>query len=219
MKLDLRQPMAVIAGAFNAAIFVPSWIANTLYQIPEGEDVNVVMVGDMVQGTSRPYIQSTAILAEDERLSLFIDCFEKPCVALGESLLDRLGQTLPHTPIAGLGINFRFIFDELDEAVYAMMKQNDGPEVLGQLVRARLVSEIKLEDAVSLNLRREILNDELVVDFNYHHRISHMSELNNLVGGKILTKFEESKAIVHQLYGIEITNDIAEISALNREES
>lgn len=215
MFVDLRQPTVVMAGAFNAHIFTPPWIANVLYGIPEGENVDGIMVADILQGTQRPYIREVAVLAEEGRLSIFVDRFDDAVIALGESLPSKIAETLPHTPITALGVNFQFVYEDFDEGILALLKHNDTPEKIGAVSKHNLVSEIKVDEKTTLNLKRGISDGQFVINFNFHTPLGNMKEIFELPKDLIRTYFESSKKILNDLYNLSL-DEMNQMSALNQ---
>lgn len=202
MNLDLREPTVVIAGAFNPAIFDVGWIASELFEYADGAPVNATLVADMARQTQRAYVDKIGIMAEAFRLSIFVDDLEPETIALAEKAVLRTASGLPHTPVAGLGINFKIAVPQPDAAIVDLLKLLDKPEQMGPVVQNEISSRIQIEDAVRLNFSRTILEDSLILGFNYHTDLVRLSEMTDTFEGKIRHWLDYSVAMIEQLYSL-----------------
>jgi hypothetical protein len=205
VKVDLRKPTIVIAGAFNPAIFQPAWIANILYEIPEGEDVEGVFVRNLADQTTVPYIKRVGVLAEMHRLSVFVDSLDAPTVMIAEGIVRTLAGALPHTPVGGLGVNFHFEESDVDAAIVDMLKAQDKPEKIGPVLQNEVATAIEIGDS-ALNLSRSIQDGVLSVRFNYHRTVDVMSGVADL-DLNIGEAFVRSREILKSLYDLSADDD------------
>jgi hypothetical protein len=70
MRLDLRQPTLVIAGAWNPAIFSVEWIATHILGKKENEVLKLVQVVDAT-GNFINYYNETGLYTNLDRISLY----------------------------------------------------------------------------------------------------------------------------------------------------
>lgn len=214
--LDLRHPTMVIAGAFNPAIFTPEWIAAVLYQIPEGEDIDGVMLLDTESQQSRPYMKDVAVVAEPHRLSIFIDRWEAATIDLASFVASNLCNALPHTPVGGFGVNFRFFSPDFDENVASLLAQRDEPEKYGKIERAMSVATIVTDDKSKLNFARGFDDqNNFVATFNYHADTANLQSVGDLVAGRVEEKFADAVKILKESFYPDL-GDIDFQNALNR---
>lgn len=211
---DFRLPTIVIAGAFNPHIFTPQWIANVLFQIPEGDEVNGVMVSDLIAQMVRPYIGNVGVQAEEHRLSVFVDSSETADWQIAEALIARLCEALPHTPVQGLGINFRFFDDDFDPDIATKLQQQDKPQLIGEVVEMSATTAIKLSETTHLNLSRTINENNFLVNCNFHSDRFSMAEVAQDFDGKIAERYAFALDVLNTLYGIS-PSDIIGKKALN----
>jgi hypothetical protein len=191
----------VIAGAFNPSIFVPEWIAAILYQIPEGEDVNGVMLLDSESQQTRPYIKDVAVLAEPHRLSIFIDNWDDATIELASHVAINLCDALPHTPVGGFGVNFRFSSADFDEKVVDLLTQRDGPEKYGKIEKSVSAATIIFDDKTKLNLTRGFdEQDQFVASFNYHADTPNLVEIKNLIDNRVKDRFAHAVSVIKENY-------------------
>ncbi len=216
MILDLRHPTMVIAGAFNPAIFTPEWIAAVLYKIPEGEDIDGVMLLDTETQQSRPYMRDIAVVAEPHRLSIFIDRWEAPTISLASMVASNLCDALPHTPVGGFGVNFRFLSADFDEKVADLLAQRDEPEKYGKIERAMSVATIITDDKSKLNFTRGFDDqNNFVAGFNFHADTVNLQSVGALIDGRVEAKFADAVRILKEGFYPEL-DEVDFQNALNR---
>jgi hypothetical protein len=203
MNLDLREPTIVIAGAFNPAIFAVGWIASELFNYADGEAVNATVVADMIQQTQRAYVKNVALMAEPFRLSVYIDDIEVETIALAEAAVKRAAGALPHTPVAGIGVNFKVSIAEPDADIVDLLAPKDKPEQIAPTIQNEVTSRLQLDDGTRLNLMRTILDDTFVLGFNYHTDLERFSALSDSFEGKIMQWMNHAKEVVRRLYKVD----------------
>lgn len=213
MKLDLREPTIVIAGAFNPAIFEPSWVALNACGVEEGATVSSILVQDVLQGTSRVYIGSLALAVEPFRLTAFTDSFDQQQISDFEEALARVAQVLPHTPVAGVGVNFKFIVDQPEATVLDKLGTNEKLESIAAIQQFGLSTKFAPQGGFALTLSRTVEHDSLVLGFNYHSDLQKIEDLVDLLPGLILARCEQARALIENIYGID--EDVEYVKTLN----
>ncbi len=202
MKIDLREPTVVIAGAFNPAIFGVGWVASEMFGIADGEQVEATMVADMVQQTQRAYIGKVGVMAEPLRLSVFVDDLDEATTNLAEAAIIKAAEALPHTPVAAIGINFSFTVEEPDKDIVDILRSGDGLERIGPIIQSEINSRLQIEPTVQLNFSRSIVSDVLVMRFNYHTDLSRLSLIDQGFYGKIAHWRAHAIEVMNTIYGL-----------------
>lgn len=214
MILDLRQPVLVIAGGFNPAIFSPPWMARNLFGIPEGEEVEVTSVLDVAEQTGRHYIQNIGLVVQPQRLAIYLDEMDEEVIGRAQAVFASIAETLPHTPIAAFGVNF--LFEQLAviaEVVDALMPR-DGVEGLGQVNTTEIASNVSIGDRDQLNVTRRLTGGNISVSFNFHYPVSGMTEVAEGRRPNIGELFGRAKQILGDLFQQDI-EDLQFQRALN----
>jgi hypothetical protein len=213
--LDLRKSALVIAGSFNPAIFHPSWMARNLFGFPEGEDVDVTAVMDVEEGPPpRHYIQKVGVLVQQQRLAIYPDEMSEEVVGRAETAFAAVAETLPHTPAAAFGINFRFDQLAITADLVDSLMPRDGLEALGQISSTEVASSIAINTRDQLNITRRLSGESIEVGFNFHFPITGMQEVVDGRRPNIAEAFEQAKQILGERYGQEL-DDLQFQRALN----
>ena len=207
MKLDVRKPMIVFAGAWNPAIFKPGWIARHLLEVPEGQQVQVleVMVAGRLDAGPIHYFddRNIGIFASFQRLEIFANEFDTPTIELVERVGISLIQTLPHTPLGPFGINFSLIHENPDDKLLDIMRTRDTVEQHFKIVSQNLTTSLEVSPETVLNFSRQPSAQVINFDFNFHHKQMTASTVEKLLHGTIDSHFKFSQSVLKNLYGLE----------------
>ena len=206
MKLNLRRPTLVITGLWNPAIFQPAWVAVTLLNVPSGAEINFVEVIE-APGKVTHYFGDIGICVPPGRLELFVNVRADEKWTELENLALKILATLPHTPIQGFGINFRFEDDNPDPAVVDKLWTHEGLETRFEIVASSMRNRLKFEDC-ELLLVREISDGSFSVDFNFHHAEMSLDKLTEILPGAIVNRLNRATVLMLDVYNIEIEQPV-----------
>jgi hypothetical protein len=206
MKLNLIRPTLVITGLWNPAIFQPPWVAVTLLNVPPGADINFVEVFE-APGKVTHYFGDIGIGVPPGRLELFANVRADEKWTELENLALKILATLPHTPIQGLGINFRFEDDDPDPEAVDKLWTHEGLETRFEVVASAIRSRLKFEDC-ELGLAREITDGKFVVDFNFHHPDVTVETITKILSGSIAERLKRATALLLDVYGFEVEQSV-----------
>jgi hypothetical protein len=205
MKLNVSRPALVITGLWNPAIFQPPWLAATIFKVPSGEPINFFEVVE--PGKVTHYFGELGISVPPARLELSVNTRSEAKWAELEDLALKLLETLPHTPIQGLGINFRFEDTQPDPAVIDKLWTGEGLETQFEVASTIIRSVLKFDDC-DLNLAREIVDGNFNVDFNFHHSEMTVEKAKKVLPGSLVKGFNSSKDLLAQVYETEVEDAI-----------
>lgn len=215
MILDLRKPVLIFAGAFNPAIFSPPWMARNLFGVPEGEEVEVTSVLDTGEGPApRHYIQKVGVLVQSQRLAIYPDEMSDEVIGRAEAAFVAVAETLPHTPVAAFGINFRFDQLAVTAELVDSIMPSDGLEALGQIKSTEVASNIDVGERDQLNVTRRLSGDSVEVSFNFHFPVAGMQEVVDGRRPNISNALDRAKQVLSEMYGQEL-DDLQFQRALN----
>lgn len=115
----------------------------------------------------------------------------------------RAMETLPHTPIGALGLNYHFSTDDPGEAVDDKLKSRDNIEQFLKIKAHGVFSVIEHSDGVDLTFRRDVSVSGADFDFNYHHNSISVDRLKVILNGYYDKLLTESKNCLRQLYDLD----------------
>ncbi len=203
MKLDLRRPILVLAGAWNPAIFQPGWIARHVFGIPVGDELEftvVQMAGDEQQRQAL-YAQDVGISVSLRRLEVFATDASKSAFHAVEGVVVKIFDLLPHTPISAYGVNFSLIEEHPSPGMLKKIRSYDALEGCFDVTQETIVTRINFEPAVQLNLQRNTDGSVVTFDFNFH-RAGAVDVLVGTIPGELQKRIEQSMRIMEDVYGL-----------------
>lgn len=204
MKLDLRRPTLVLAGAWNPAIFEPAWIVRHVFGMPPGVEVtmNVAQMIDEGEPKLVIYIKNVGFSVSPTRLQVFaVDAGQSAFDAI-ESVTAKIVELLPHTPITAFGINFRFVEGVPSPGLLKKIRGHDELEKRFEVTKESIASSINLEPKVQLNLHRQKDGSSLMFNFNFHHSGVELDSISQSIRGQIQVRLGEAMSIMEDIYGL-----------------
>lgn len=152
-ELDLRSPTIVLVGRWNDAILnEPGWVARYLLDLPEGTPLEVGTFARQENGVPISHVWSFGTFAMScvgVRLELFQT--SKSFTDLYD-ILNKLVTLLPHTPVSGLGINFKISSDEEIGISSERLETKEMLDSLGAAKAIERIENLKLENDEQLNI-------------------------------------------------------------------
>lgn len=204
MKLDLRRPTLVLAGAWNPAIFQPGWIATHVFGVPVGAEVTARLAQLIVDDQPKNifYLKDVGFSVASNRLEIFgVDTTESAFDAI-ESAVSTVIRLLPHTPIAGLGVNFHFIEEHASPELLNKIRGADALDERYPIAQEGVASRINFEPTVQLNLHRRKEAESVEFDFNFHRGGMAPDKLVDAIRGGTRMRLEHAQSILRDLYGL-----------------
>lgn len=194
IELDLRSPSIVIVGRWNDAILnEPGWVARHVLQVPEGEQFEVSLISRHENGVPVANVWSFSTFAMScigVRLELFqLSRSEKVIY----DVISRLAELLPHTPVSGLGVNFKISSDQDIGSVSETLETKERLDRIGTSKVLERIDTIEIAREGQLNvgeprlqqcrLRLSRLTDfsNAIFNFNFHQDIASMNDVGTLI--------------------------------------
>jgi hypothetical protein len=203
MDLDLRLPTLVVTGTLNPAILQPGWIARYMLEIPEGQKLDAVMPLSGNRVPPPTYFDGFGVAVRSDRVDLFTNALDDESIVRCEGACYRFVETLRHTPFGALGVNFRFIEKDPNQALLDQLQTKDAINQHLKIKRQRFVTVGEIATDIDLNFSREPTAEQIVFDFNYHHRSITADNVGTLVRGSIKRLLATSTALLKDVYGLE----------------
>ena len=191
MILDLRNPFLVISGHWNPSIFNPQWVRTVLFQLSDGEKRSLYKVQPSIRDPieSEQYIpevcsvyyhSDVGISCDTNQLEVYTNKLNDETINHAETIIKRIIELFPYTPISSYGINFRF-FDSSPEAeICDILKTFERLDLKFNIAATDFRSKIFESEEYDINFRRLLDNDGVELDFNFHHSANAVSELRKI---------------------------------------
>lgn len=170
--MNINSANFVILGNWNKKIFTPDWVKKFLFEVPkEIELQGIFNFEDLDLGFS---YQDLILMPKENSLEISLKQFTEENIKTATQLLMKLFNLLPHTPIKALGFNIKYIANknEKNELI------NISDQIFSSSKKMPL-TQIKFtedKDKYLLNIIVDNLNENLLLNFNFHY--NQISELN-----------------------------------------
>lgn len=203
MKQDLRKPTFVLVGAWNPAIFQPSWLAKYALGTPEGQNVpGAEVIAIEPTPSSIFYLKNTGFRITNQRADIFLNSDAPEDISTTELAAFNIVNTLPHTPFGPFGINYTFIEEDPDAELLDKLKSKDGIDQHFQILEQSFSAKISMDNGVILNLARKPSENSVTFDFNYHHEKIDQSSFEDDIKDKYTQFRTQSLQVLSDLYDI-----------------
>ena len=200
---DLRPPLVVVVGKFNPAIFTDFWIATELYEIRDGQEMQVTETTlELPNGLllTLTFLEGVGINFADDKIQISLVDFEEATIAKARTVLKNIFEKLPHTPVGAVGVNLRWFDGDPPQEVMDLFDTPEGFEAAFELVERTHRIKI-MEDGFVLNFSRHLTAGEAVFDFNYHRSVSSADEIVDMLSDEFIQmEFAHSKQILEKFF-------------------
>ncbi len=160
----------VVAGAWNVAILTPEGIATRLFELEPNTPIEVQVAVD-VRAPIR--VKYEDILIQPSPTSLVITPQDPTPEQLEKSVIiaKRALENLPETPFSAVGLNLRFLFEEIPDSLIEAGKSvideklpDAGLEIREKMLKRKIVWQ---DGELNLDIVEREDSSALIV-FNYH---------------------------------------------------
>jgi hypothetical protein len=112
---------AVVVGAWNTAILSPDGVRRRLFDLPEGTPIELEIAVDR-PGNFRIGHDGLVVIPATSRLEVTTQVPSPESLERACRLCQRALQGLPETPVSAVGINVRYRFAELPDALLDLVR-------------------------------------------------------------------------------------------------
>ncbi len=200
-KLVLRRPVVVLLGAWNPAIFTPEWIAHFLFEYKDGDNVTIGMIQEVASGEHIIFIDNIGISASTNRLKFFV--WEENDIEKLPSVITKLYETLPHTPLGDFGVNYKFTVESPNISIVESLETSEFLDMEFAILRQEIKTQLGRDESSVINLQRIFDGNDFELDLNFHFSVTNAGEILELVNAGICaTCLAEAKKLIEKIYGI-----------------
>ena len=200
----------VVPGHWNKYILNPAWVGQNLFK----EDN--IKVEYPVNNPDFPprYVSSENIIfiPANHRITFLLqDPFNDSVMEKISIMMKNLIEALPHTPIAGVGINnsFELPTSEFEQLELFQLSDADGFSEINCDIKVTEVKRQFTSDGKTINLSIINNNEVVIFDFNYHFEISSSEDAVTLFSNENILKEARDKSInvLKSIYNLTIEDE------------
>lgn len=199
----------IIVGQWNPAIFSPTWVQSNVASAADAEVSMALAIGPV---TMPPRLTVERTNLYPSLHSLVFDCVELSDDALEDcsAKIGKIAHTLPHTPVQGIGVNFRFHGNIDESAEFAeLFTFSDAAGIDAQVyapVSAAVKRSFRLDGDDQLNLSVEHnLGGAIRCEFNFHTTTGSMAIISEKVSAARLKDLrQQAVEFLRQAYNVEV---------------
>jgi hypothetical protein len=159
------QVSIVILGSWNPRIFTPAWIKTNLFGLDTNQEIEgMINFEDMDFGFQHNGI---LLFPRTNLIEIKFDGFDNSKGVQASSIVIKILELLPQTPIKALGINIRYSLNKSDNTDFVNT-------IYGTSANFRNFQLSQLKQTLNnnnyqTNIITDILKDKLQVNFNFHY--------------------------------------------------
>lgn len=191
----------VLSGQWNVKIFTPEWLAQHVFL---ATDVALELnLGPVIQGI-RLTNGNMVIYPASDRLIFGVRTIDDLALRRVENGAIAILNLLPHTPLAGVGINFGFVESQPDDDALALFGLNDIGRLSDagcEIERTELARKMRIGDRV-LNLKNSLQDGSMEIDFNFHKDTKTSEEAVAVIREQVLLRRDEAVRLLSDAYHI-----------------
>ena len=181
MKLISQNKLLVIVGTWNRNIFSKEWIKK--YLLPK-DGFTMEFSLDLV-GSHRISSKNVNIEFHSNKLNFIPKSDDIEVYEIISGLAVKIADYLPHTPVFGYGINFKFE-GNANNIQHGLITTNDVEKLVGygaQLINSQHRHSVKIDDIddILVNISITMNNDRLYFDFNFHSDITNLTQFKEKI--------------------------------------
>lgn len=164
----MRQPVqvsTVIVGSWNPRIFTPVWIKTNLLGLTSDQEIKgMVNFEDMDFGFQ---YEGILLFPKSNLIEVNFDGYDEKKGSMVSSIVVKILELLPQTPIKALGVNIRYAIDRNESSDFTKAINNInckfGEFELSQIKQSRNKSSYQI------NIISDITKDKIFATFNFHY--------------------------------------------------
>lgn len=198
----------VCLGSWNPAIFSPEWTKENLATNKE-QDVILAIPLQLSYAASRLTVDDINIYPSPQ--SLILDCVEFSTGSINSCVnkLHFITDLLPHTPVAAIGVNFRYICDATEnDAITNLFLFSDAASINAgtyNLTGSIIKRTFLLNDGSNLNLSIESIANSLKFEFNFDAKVTKLAEIKmKITTEKVQELQQQAISFLSTVYKLEL---------------
>jgi hypothetical protein len=201
VKLNLDRSAVVLAGAWNQAIFSPTWVSRNLFPDTTVE-VQLLLASPKV--LFQFVTHDVKLLVAEGQIHVVPQDPGAAALARMELTASDVLSHLQVTPLTAIGVNFAFDIEPDSDALGRLLWFHDATALAG-LGAASETTTLARRLRVNGNIVNLVVfrsNQELRLDFNHHWDVNSATEAIGYLAGAVGRAHELSRNMARELYGL-----------------
>ena len=189
----------VIIGSWNLSIFNPAWVSENLFG---GAEVQVDF--PLTPGLLSPRYThgGVVVLIDGNRLLVHPKRPEEEDLQAAEDTALLILDLLPHTPLAAVGMNYRYVESAPSAELLGMLQFSDDEKIVRdgyEIVTAEIGRQLRREGGV-LNLKVSRVQQTAVFNFNYNSQVGSAGQAREAIRGRMVDLQRQSLVFLQSIY-------------------
>jgi hypothetical protein len=206
VKANIENWSLVLAGAWNTAILTPEWLTKHL-----GVDGGSVQIEFPIGNPLLPIrytFQNVRMVVVRDRLIIAPNANDPTVLARAETFAKKILNTLTHTPMSAVGVNFDFIEADAPTDLKNLFRAQDSTKLAGAdfVVEAtelrRQLRRGQGEPVVNLTLRQAA--PEIAIHVNFHKDAPDAASAAAYLDGRIMKCRDLTMKFLHDVYSLDL---------------
>lgn len=207
MKININECSVVIIGAWNVALFRPEWLAKHVFA-GKGitSQISLQPTGPNLRHTS----DGVSLTVLPDRLVLTYSELKESEFKAAEEVAAKILDTLSHTPIGAIGINFGFVESGIPDSLTSLFDLKDNANIAkngGSVELTEIKRLLKFEES-ELFLKQTFADGQVFFEFNFHKDATETATAKQYIKGKIKPFYEKSLNLLDTVYGLKLTDEM-----------
>jgi hypothetical protein len=188
----------VLAGSWNPRIFSAEWLSKHIF----GENELQVEFPDEPFAPYRFTARNVRITPSTHFVALVALDYGDATLRELERQARVILETLPHTPISAIGVNYGFVEEDPSPELLRVFTASDTAELAtaGYSTDAVEVARRLIYDGGSFNLKLAWGEGRVMADFNFHREVTLCSEAAAALENSVLPNRDRSIALLSSAY-------------------
>lgn len=199
----------LIVGAWNPAIFTAEWTKKHLAK----DQTKEVLWAMPMQMNIAPRLTVDGVNVYPSLQSLMIDAveFDQNAFEKTTKVLEKVASLLPHTPVAAVGVNFRFELSQAEaSALNTLFSFEDAAKINSdqfKMIDSGIRRSFLLPDSTVLNLSINSTDEAYRCEFNFHIQATDLAAIGEkITSGRISNFYDEAKKFLEHTYEVDVNS-------------
>ena len=204
MKPNIANWTIVVLGAWSSRLFTPTWVGETfeLKEMP----VEFGLAAGVAQ--LKFTIGEAVLVPLQDRLIVGVTTPSDSALQSAENAAIVVLNTLKHTPVMAVGVNFEFEIENVTEPLASAFKLEDTLRVPDEfsIERTALVRQFKAQTGgiINFNLEFAQASGTATAGFNFHFDVKNTTQAVDSIRKAVVPCKDRALSFLKEVYDLEL---------------